>query len=301
MGDFFSEKIVTGEENKGIERADEYEKVIKVAVENQPGIKLERSQFFRYPNDMNTIASFVEERIQTGEKINLLEIGVGNMEELSSYLAAIKKVADKYGRNLKDLVNTELVELRAKGSVIPNFGLGKVMGVFINSDPELSKKAPPVKPPEDYKTSFYLDEDEGVNKFAPEIQAYIEGLVSDDTKAHFGRSIEDHLAIGQGQSDVVACNNVLQYLGGMGHTYQNPFNKGPEGADLTKFKKVVRDIAKMVKEGGLLIMHVDVKGGDRKGRGAENVLESIEGFTSAFDKVGPGIYRRKVGITQDVL
>ena len=75
---------------------EKYEAIIRETIKNRPGnmasgIKLEYSTFFRYPKDIKIVASFVEKKILTREKINLLEIGVGNLQELSSYLAAIKK------------------------------------------------------------------------------------------------------------------------------------------------------------------------------------------------------------------
>lgn len=270
-----------------IPNAKDYEALIQKKIENLPsqtnsGVTLERSDFFRYPEDAKVIEGFVSEKILAGEKVGLLEIGVGNFQELSSYLAAIKKVADLNGKTLQDCVSTEIVELKDKESVNTKFSFGKSW---------LTKAA--IKPPENYPKSFYFDEAEGVNKFTPDIQEYVIGTISNPGLAHFSTSVEDYLAHSEKQVDIVACNNVLQYLGAMGLSYNNPTSGGKiEGFDYTSFDKVLADIAKRVKEGGLLIMHVDSKGGDKRGEKAEPLLKSLEGFSLNFKKIAPGVFQR---------
>lgn len=284
-----------------------YEATIKDVIEKQPKnttskIKLEYSTFFRYPKDTEIISSFIEKKILAGDRTSLLEIGVGNLQELFSYLAAIKKMADLHNKTLEECLGVEIVELCKKESINMEFSLKKPYGIFRNKN--LFENSQSIKPPKEYASSFYFDEKDGVYKFSFDIQEYVNKIISNKNTAHFSTSIEDYLIHSKNQTDIVACNNVLQYLGGFGVIYSNPlnkdglFNKDTENIDITKFQQIVKGIIKRVKDGGLLIMHVDTKKGDIEGSGAEAILNSLEGFLLNFTKISSGIYQRN--ITDDI-
>ena len=293
MQEKLSEGIINQQEKPStlqldIPNAKDYQALINKSIasikskEKVAGVKLERSAFFRYPEDTKVIENFMEGKILAGEKIEFLEIGVGNFQELSSYLAAIKKVADINGKTLHDCVSTEIVELQSKEAITPKFSFGISW---------LSKEA--LKPPADYVQTTYFDKEDGTNKFSPDIQEYVRETISNPGLAHFSTSVEDYLSHTEKQVDIVACNNVLQYLGAMGSSYNNPVSSGKiEGFNYTLFDKVVNDITKRVKEGGLLIMHVDGTNNDKEGEKAEPLLQSLEGFSLNFTKIAPGIFQR---------
>ena len=296
---------ISPDSNNLIPEAGRYKETVQSVIDNQRSrgggkLELDRSAIFRYPHDAQEVVSLVKEKLLSREKVSLLDIGVGNLEELSSYLAAIQVVASQNHRTIKDCVNVEIVELRSAEAVQPNFNLGKEGGAFLPDDQK--KNAPAIKPPQEYTEAFVLDSEQGGYCFSQEIQGYLKDITNNPQIAHFFTSLEDYLGDSDGQSfDVVACNNVLQYLGGVGTFFLNPFTppsfikESPELYE--EFFTVLKKITKLVVPGGLLIIHVDRKSGDRRGENAKQILELLPGFSAEFTEVAPAIYKRNINKT----
>lgn len=278
---------------EALHNAEQYRRTITEEIEKRPlpnraGCILERSSIFRYPKDLEALVSQSEKKIEAGEKIDLLEIGVGNMQELCSYLAAIKKVSDANGKELVDCLNTTIVELRPREEISPNFNLGKQLGFLLSE--EQKKNAPAIKPPKDYVESFDYDKDTGTYKFSEDIREYIMNKINDQETAKFSTAIESYLETNSKEYDIVACNSVLPYLGAFGELYPNPLVNWDD--QFSEFLSVLKKILKAVRKDGILIIHVDKKSGDTNGVGAQRVLELVPNFSADFTEIGPAIYRK---------
>jgi len=266
-----------------------------------PSAKLDRSEFFRYPEDQDVIQQTVNERIGQGQITRFLDIGVGNMEEPLSYLVAAQKSAKTYNLPLADAVDLELIDIRPKNEVNVKYGLGKSsesgLGKAFMSDKEwtnVSKK--PIMPRPNHVDSFELSADSGEYEFSDEIKHYIDQRMSDPSKAKFNQSIEEYIQNYSGEGyDVVACNNVLQHLGGLTH-YNSPFkDRGQAVENYQRYFQVVDGILNLVKPGGIAIIHTEgsIKSNDMFGKHAsEDILPMSANFNVNFIKIKSGIYKK---------
>ncbi len=230
--------------------------------------KLDRSKIDRYAQDAPAMREAYLAR-RENQPLSVLEIGVGNMQEPVSYLRAIEQESREEEVALRDAVDLEIVEIRSR------------------SDLDLSHAG--IEPSLDLSGRARRLEKE-------EIREYIKELVDNPEKSHFNTSIEEYL---QESADkryqVVACNNVLQHMGGI-EGYKSPFkNKDATEEDLKMYYSVVEGIVNKVEPGGLLIIHTDGSDGDqfdvKSGKAPEHILKKIPIFAE-FDKVAEGIFRR---------
>ena len=265
---------------------------------------LDRSHFFRYPQDTEALQKEILMLADRGKKAKILEIGVGNLEEPLSYLAAIHaSLADKR-KSLEDTVDLSMVELRSRSDVtLKNRGLGKtykdpVSGVkigaaFLKPNEMRTYKAIPLEPKKDLATAFQLSPISGEYEFHPKIVSFLKEKLDDPSHGHFDTALENYLGAQQDRFDVVACNNVLQHLGG-GETYPTPLkNRYMSKAKMETFYAVVTSILNRVEPGGLLIMHTDGKTlSDTKGLLTDTILPDVKLYKREFRKEGTGLYRR---------
>lgn len=266
-------------DKSGINDVSEYRRSLIAAGENSLAASLDRSEYFRHKKDFELFADEVKKARQEGRKISMLDVGVGNLQEPISYLAAV--FSESAGKKIDDLVDLEIVEIRDRESLKEKYSLGKQM-------------FSPDKPvqPKMYKDSFVLVEGQYVPQ--PEIKEYLEQRLSDQTKSHFGTAIENFSRAAKTQYDVVSCNNVLQHLGGT-EGYWSPFKNASQN-NFERYYEEVRRIMHLVKEGGIIFLHTPAPGNqlDTKSKGTSVILKNIPELSEEFDEVVPGVYRRKV-------
>mgnify|MGYP001567477580 CR=1 FL=1 len=239
---------------------------------------LDRSKAFRYREDGPALQGALRERIAVGEKLSVLDIGVGNMEEPLSYLAHLYVEAAQQGRSLADVVDVELVEVRPREQIAMDASLG------INMFDQ------PIAPRDDVRDAFVQQGHEFV--FRPEIVELLAQTMDNPDKAHFATPVETVMDSATTTYDVVACNNVLQHMGGV-EGYATPLkDKGRPESDYQEYYRQVSRILESVKPGGTLIMHTDgINVTDTKGMLTEQILNKVKLF-SEFEKSDRGIFRR---------
>ncbi|MBI4272889.1 hypothetical protein HY621_03485 [Candidatus Uhrbacteria bacterium] len=266
---------------------------------------LDRSKFFRYPQDTETLQKEISKIVDAGGKAKILEIGIGNLEEPLSYLGAIYPTLKDKGRSLQNSVDFAMIELRSRSDVsLANKGLGKtykdpVSGVkvgaaFLKPHEMSAYQAIPLEPQKDLKSAFQFSPASGEYEFHPDIISFLETNLNDPLHGHFDTALENYLGSQQqDRFDIVTCNNVLQHLGGK-EAYPTPLkNRYMSKEQMQTFYDVVNSVLDRVKPGGLLIMHTDGNDpGDAKGLLTDKILKYIGLYKKEFRKEGDGLYRR---------
>lgn len=270
---------------KPIEDVEKYLNSLRTAGERTRGnaANLHRSEFFRHKEDYDFFIELVNDAIENGKPLKFLEIGVGNMEEPVSFLATA--YANSNGMKLEDIVDMEIVELEKKENRNTNYRLGKKL--FFDS--------PSVKPPKTCENSFSLID--GEYEVADEIKEYLSRRIDDESKAHFNTPIENFASSTNTKYDVVACNNVLQHMGGH-ESYESPLkNGGQKNARYAKYYEELLEILSLVKEGGIIFIHTPSSRTNDDG-GAKKILAQLPSFSDDFEELALEIYRRKIKNTR---
>lgn len=260
---------------------------------------IDRSKFFRYPQDLTVIESEAERILQTPWKLEMLEIGVGNLEESVSYVGAVGRAAAKQGKSLEDALTVSMVELRERADVRARYSLGKMptQGVglaFLSEKQKQSTSLKPIPPPPGTEDLFTLSSQSGEYEFRSDIRNVVSEAMNNLTRSSFGTSVEEFLTQNNRRYDIVACNNVLQHMGGI-EGYDSPYkNPGKPMEAYTLYVKHVLRLLESVRPGGVLILHTDgANMSDTKGRATATVVHLIEGFSEQFEEIGSGIFRRR--------
>jgi hypothetical protein len=260
--------------------------------------QLDRSAYFRYPQDAQQIAALMRKRASRPEPLSVEIIGVANAEEALSYLAACASVLPE-GTHLADRVGLRLIDVRPRDAMHVRYGLGKIgkggLGAaFLGAASQV--ELVPRKPPEEYAAAYAFDAMAGEYRFRPDVQSTLEAALSDPAASRLGVPVENDLVANpREQCDVVACNNVLQHLGA--GTYETPYrNDGLPPERYARFVAVLRGIVGRVAPGGLLILHTDgATIADTKGRATAKALALLPEFDGQFEQIASGIYRRRDG------
>lgn len=262
---------------------------------------LDRSHFFRYPQDTEALQNEISVIVNVDKKAKILEVGVGNLEEPLSYLAALYTHLSGTGKSLDESIDLTMVELRSRSDVGPtNKGYGKtykdpgsqakIGAAFLTPDQRGAYQAFPLEPPKDLKGAFQLSAASGEYEFHPDIVLFLEKQLADQSHAYFETPLENYLGSHQDRYDVVACNNVLQHLGGRG-AYPTPLkDRFTPRSKMETFYGVVTSVLDRVGPGGLLIMHTDHK--DTKGLATDVIFKDVALYKREFRKEGDGLYRR---------
>jgi len=276
-------EMLKPENQSPIPKPIEYLTSLRKAGENTRGniANLDRSEFFRHEKDYVFFIKLVSDAIKNGKPFKFLEIGVGNMEEPVSFLATAHTNSE--GVKLEDLVDMEIVELEKKENRSANYRLGK--NLFFDH---------PIKPPKACESSFSLIN--GEYEASNEIKEYLLRRIDDESKTHFNTPIENFAESTNIKYDVVACNNVLQHLGGQEY-YENPLKNN--NGDYTRYYNELLKILNLLKEGGIIFIHTALSPTNKDG-GAEKVLTQLPNFSDDFEKLAPGIYRKKIKNTRSV-
>lgn len=267
--------------------------------------KLERSKFFRYSQDIQALQSEVSNRAEKGQRTTILEFGIGNLEEPLSYLAALYPVITVNGQTLDEAVDLTMVELRSRKDVtLTDNGLGstyedrvtgaKIGGAFLAPEERKNYKVVPLAPKYGLERAFQLNQDGTQYEFHSDILSYLQTKLDDPSHGKFDTALENYIdEVAKAQFDVIACNNVLQHLGGEG-AYPTPLkNKFVSRTEMGAFYAVVTSILDRVKHGGLLIMHTDGRTPtDTKGLLTDSILKDVPLYKKEFRKEGEGLYRR---------
>ncbi len=257
--------------------------------------KLDRSAYFRYPQDAEALRALMREHVKLSERLSVQIIGVGNGEEPLSYLAALSSELPPE-TPLSDHIDLRLIEVRPRDEVQVRYGWGKVgkggIGTaFLASDSPVPLVAR--KPPKEYAASFEYDAAVDEYRFRPDIQSTLERAMNDAERSHFATPVENDIAAHpEEQHHVIACNNVLQHLGAGG--YPTPYrNAGLPPEQYARFAEVLRGIIRRVVPGGLLVMHTDgASMTDTKGRATKKATELLPEFASQFTEIASGIFRK---------
>lgn len=286
-GEFFSNQ-----------KKEEYLRQLKERGEATVSAALDRSKFFRFRKDFEILNAELEE-IFAGEnkKFNFLDIGVGNMEEPLSFLSNIEHIASKKNLKLEDICDFEMVDIRHKEEIEMKVGLGKrvELGAFLTEEQKGNKEKKPVMPPSGYEDFFDFSEEDGEYQFKEEVQTYLRDKIKDRSKSHLGLPVENFLQDNPlGKYDFVACNNVLQHLGGI-EGYRSPIkDRGMPQEEYKKYFDVVAKILESVKPGGVIFMHTPIDMTDNKGRGTADIVENLPIFKDNFEQVAVGVFKRKL-------
>ncbi len=265
---------------------------------------IDRSKFFRYPQDLLVIESEAERILKTPWKLDMLEIGVGNLEESVSYVGAVGRAAAKSGKSIEDALTLSMVELRKRSDVQARYSLGKqpTQGVglaFLSDAQKQTTPLKPISPPPGTEDLFTLSTQSGEYEFRGDIRAMVDTTMNDPAHSSFGTPVEEFLVQNRRQYDVVACNNVLQHMGGI-EGYDSPYkNPGKPMEAYTLYLKHLLRLLESVRPGGVLILHTDGSTiSDTKGRATATVVSLIDGFSQQFEEISPGIFRRREPVTQ---
>lgn len=267
---------------------------------------LDRSKIFRYPKDANALRAEARERVDRERPITMLIVGVGNGEEPLSYLSALRSELHSTGGTLQRSVDMHLVDIRPHEDINVQYGLGQVAGgvlgkAFLSAVPGAAGRMVPAEPPKGMDDAFTLNADGKEYVFHEDIRGAFEAAMADPERAHFRMPVENFVAREPAtmRFDIVACNNVLQHLGGI-EGYASPF-KNPatdpneDSPDYSRYIQTVRGILDRVAPGGLLIMHTDgATPGDTKGLATQTALDLLPEFTEQFETLQRGVFRRKI-------
>lgn len=281
---------------------EEYLTELKTKSENA---QLERSKIFRYPKDNALLNQEFSEAGKEGRRESVLVIGVGNLEEPLSYMAMAERAGRAQGKSVSEMADLSMVDIRSSAEIVPKYGLGKVYespagvqfgGAFVTEETrdQYTKKAR--KPNSGYEDIFTYNEQSDEFEFKKEVREFVNQAVRNPEKTHFNTPIESYIEDHPDeQYDIVACNNVLQHLGGSSQ-YKSPFREAglPLGS-YEKYFNVVKGIIGKVSPNGLLFIHTggSVKGFDPVSENGDEVLAWIPEFNDQFERVQKGVYRRK--------
>lgn len=238
--------------------------------------ELARSKLYR----SNRQIDFLRERFKSCDPkqgLEILNVGPANGEEAINYAV----LAENAG--LLDQTRMKFVDIRPRERVQPGYDLG------------MSIIQQPIRPAEADLKGFVFEG--GTWKVNSRVRDKVEQSL-DGADNHFGTPVENFLtgaASDDGRYDVVAFNNVAQYLGRGATRYDNPIYKS--GGQAEQFKAVLLTTAEKVKPGGTLLMTVEkrpITGNARPEMVHQSLLEGTN-FPGIFDVVSRkyGIYTRK--------
>ena len=294
----------TGDETQQerIINSGQYLQELKVKSDNA---QLERSNIFRYPKDNAVLSQEFSEAVQEGRRENVLIIGIGNLEEPLSYMAMAERAGRTQGKPISEIADLTMVDIRPAEEVAPKYGLGKIYesstgiklgGAFMTEQTKGQFTEKARTPEAEYEDVFVYNEISGEYEFNDQIKEFVSQNVQNPEKTHFNTPIESYTAKHPNdQYDIVACNNVLQHLGGVSQ-YKSPFREiGLPPESYQDYLNVVKGVVNKVKEGGTLIIHT---GGSTKElspmeENGDEVLSWIPEFNDQFEQVQKGVYRRK--------
>ncbi len=258
--------------------------------------RLDRSKEYRYRTDYPVLTDEAASQLEAGKPLTILDIGVGNMEEPLSYLAAISRASDQAGISLQEASRLAMVDIREAEQIHPTYSRGKMSagglgGAFLTDEMKKHEQMIPVKPPQGFESAYRFSSESEEYEYRDDIKNFLKDTVNDKKRSHFGTPIETFLESSDERYHIVACNNVLQHLGGKG-IYPTPFKKDTHD-DLSQFYSIVEKILDRVEPGGMCIMHTDgADPTDTKGRATKKILEEVPFFHQEFKEVADGIYRR---------
>lgn len=254
---------------------------------------LDRSAFYRYRKDIPALQELVR-RTPDGARLRLHFIGIAHGEEVLSYLSAMA-AALPADRLITDRVDCTAVNVRQREDVHLRTHWGKVTKVggltALFAPGSTADDMTARLPPKELTVSFVYDPAAGEYAFRQDIVTCATQLV---TTGRFSTPIENDLLDSPGeQHDVVACNNVLQHLGAHG-AYATPYRTPRASLDeYATFLRVVDGVLSRVAPGGLLFLHTDGSITDTKGHGCTKTLSLVPAFSTDFEQVASGIYRRR--------
>lgn len=263
--------------------------------------RLDRSMFFRYPKDMDIIESETDRVIAEGRRVTVLEIGIGNLEEPLSYLGCASRAAKRHGKSLNEAVDLTVVEMRQASEINPKIGLGKsafsskggVGMAFLPQELQKTVRMLPVEPSPATKDLFEFSAEDQEYRFRSDIREVLSETLNNPHRAKMGMPVEQFLTVDAGEYDIVACNNVLQHMGGV-EGYASPYRN--PGKDPTEYSVYIRNVQRLlerVRPGGILVMHTDGSSStDLKGMATHKATDLIPEFKKQFEEIQFGIYRK---------
>jgi hypothetical protein len=228
---------------------------LKTPVENarkylEHGQVIDTSQLFRKPSQLAEFKKTLEQHIQAGESpLHHLHVGIANGEEVISTALVAQHSAKKYGLRLIDVLETDVLDLKDRRFINPDFFSGVVSKHTIDGV-ELNDAVPPrVHPALNKldslkqwlssfdKEAYWINDD--VSKFRlksivkaetdvrrlmnlltrvplnQEVQAFVQKTLDSPAHAYLGVDVSKETSKVQhlyGTYDTVMCNNVWQYL-----------------------------------------------------------------------------------------
>ncbi|MFH1030118.1 MAG: hypothetical protein V1770_02565 [bacterium] len=282
-----------------IEDKNEYLEALKEKGDRTVAAKLDRSEFFRFKGDYEVLTGELENILkEKSPHFSFLDIGVGNMEEPLSYLAVIHYETEKRDHKLEDICEFDMVDIRPKEEIKMKSSLGKgpKFGAFLPEEKKSPATIEPRLPKKGYEHFFEFSEAKGEYEFKTEVVGYLEKQLNNQDRAHFGIPVENFLRDLKIRYDFIACNNVLQHLGGI-DDYRSPVkDKGLPQEEYKKYFDVASKILNAVKPGGIIFMHTSGDMTDNEGRGTGDIIGDLPFFKENFEQVALGVFRRKVEV-----
>ncbi len=193
--------------------------------------EVERSSFYRIAKQ----SDFLRETLKEVERVSILDVGPAHFQEATVFFALAKNAGVQE-------IDITYVDIQPRESLRVETGLG------------INILKQPIQPPKEDGEAFEFTD--GQYRPTADILDSVARSIGDE-RNHFDSTVEQYVANFQEESDyhLVACNNVLQYLGRGQVKYDNPFDS--MGGDFKTFSAVVAAVAEKVSHGGALFIAVN--------------------------------------------
>lgn len=213
--------------------------------------EVERSSFYRIAKQ----SDFLRETLKEIERVSILDVGPAHFQEATVFFALAK---------IAEVRETDItyVDIQPRESLRVETCLG------------INILKQPIQPPKEDREAFeFID---GQYRPATDILDSVARSIEAEHN-HFNSTVEEYVTNSQEEGDylLVACNNVLQYLGRGFIKYDNPFDS--MSGDFKTFSAVVCAVAEKVSHGGTLFIAVN------KDKRLLGILEEYTNFREIFE------------------